>query len=105
MTIKGSIASKKGHVTKIDKVSLGVLSRPNYHLTRQIWWNLMQTQLRNQPGQGLAFLWPLTLTWKTLKVKVIVLVIKQNLGARSTFKWKFYFIIFFSSIDKGPMTI
>ena len=55
MTMKGIMACKKSHVTKIEKVSLGV-SRPNYHLTHQIWWNVIKKQLKNQPGQGFAFL-------------------------------------------------
>ena len=52
---KRQLTSKKGHVTKIEKVSLGTSSRQDYQLTHQIWWNLVQKQLRNQPGQGFEF--------------------------------------------------
>ena len=38
----------KGHVAKIENFQ-------DKNVTRQIWWNLVQKQLRNQRGQGFAF--------------------------------------------------
>ena len=49
----------KGHLAVIE-------SYQDYFVRHKIWWNLVQKQVRNQPGQGYDFLATFDLDLKNL---------------------------------------